>query len=147
MPDSNSPVPGFDLRLAANLIDLHAQEVAENQLADRLRKIAGKFDSVIPGKGSLDPCSLAVECDAYDAWRSEGSRAAGAADSYIWLARAEIARQRESTLIAALEESRALFRHYEALHRARGPEHTEKADRNARMAERIDAAIAPGPQS
>ncbi len=45
-----------------------------------------------------------------------------------------------------LEEAAALFRSYEQSHRARGPEHLEKAERNAEIAARIEAALAaPAP--
>lgn len=40
-----------------------------------------------------------------------------------------------------LKEAAELFRFYENSHRQRGPEHTEKAERNADIAKRIELAI------
>lgn len=48
---------------------------------------------------------------------------------------------RETLLI----EAAALFRTYEASHRARGPEHLEKAERNAEIASRIESALSSLP--
>jgi hypothetical protein len=46
-----------------------------------------------------------------------------------------------SRLEDLLKESAALFRTYEESHRARGPEHLEKANRNADIAGRIEATL------
>lgn len=40
-----------------------------------------------------------------------------------------------------LREAAALFRTYEQSHRARGPEHLEKAEKNAEIANRIEKAL------
>jgi hypothetical protein len=42
---------------------------------------------------------------------------------------------------ALLKESAELFRFYERSHRVRGPEHLEKANRNAEIAGRIEAML------
>ncbi len=48
--------------------------------------------------------------------------------------------------VELLKESAELFRFYEQSHRARGPEHLTKAERNAEIAGRIEAALAaPAP--
>lgn len=46
---------------------------------------------------------------------------------------------------ALLAEAAALFRTYEASHLVRGPEHAEKAERNAEIAGRIESALASLP--
>lgn len=46
-------------------------------------------------------------------------------------------------LRALLAEAGALFRFYEQSHRAKGPDHKDKADRNAEIAGRIKAALTP----
>lgn len=43
---------------------------------------------------------------------------------------------------ALLRESAELFRFYEESHRKRGPEHLEKAERNADIAGRIEELLA-----
>jgi hypothetical protein len=42
---------------------------------------------------------------------------------------------------ALLKESAELFRFYEQSHRMRGPEHLEKANRNAEIAGRIESML------
>lgn len=44
-------------------------------------------------------------------------------------------------LRALLAEAASLFRHYESLHRAKGPGHEEKVARNAEIAGRIECAL------
>lgn len=48
---------------------------------------------------------------------------------------------RIEVLEALLVESAELFRFYEDSHRKRGPEHLEKAERNAEIAGRIERAL------
>lgn len=52
--------------------------------------------------------------------------------------RHEVARLR-----GLLSEAAQLFRFYEQSHRQRGPEHAQKADRNAEVARRIEATLMP----
>lgn len=47
--------------------------------------------------------------------------------------------------LALLREAATLFRSYERSHRARGPEHLQKAERNAEIAGRIEAALIAQP--
>ncbi len=47
--------------------------------------------------------------------------------------------------LALLREAATLFRSYEQSHRARGPEHLQKAERNAEIAGRIEAALIAQP--
>lgn len=49
--------------------------------------------------------------------------------------------KRASELEELLEEAANLFRFYEQSHRSRGPEHLEKAERNAEIAGRIEKAL------
>ena len=50
-------------------------------------------------------------------------------------------------LRAVLAEARDLFAMYAESHRARGPEHAEKAARNEAMAAKINAALAASPET
>jgi uncharacterized membrane protein YccC len=50
-------------------------------------------------------------------------------------------RARVRGLETVLQEAGALFRHYETLHRAKGPGHEEKVQRNADIAARIEQRL------
>jgi hypothetical protein len=50
-------------------------------------------------------------------------------------------KERIKQLELLLQESAKLFRFYEESHRKRGPEHLEKAERNAEIAKRIEEAL------
>lgn len=103
--------------LAARLAEIEAQEPVAKIHADGYWTARRGYDPLPDGKAFLGVYACPVPAQTVpDGWR------------------------------LVLTEARDLFAAYAEIHRARGPEHAEKAARNEAMATKINAALAAAPE-